>query len=139
MEKLSINYHDSYLVSISTEIENDSLELMFTDGKSHSTIRFLNVKRSLVNSFTIGNIVLGIELYSGESLNDQVVKHPSFESLFSPDRERSYFNKIVAGIREGSLVYISVSSSYGCTADIICERIEEIPPKEWDPWRNALW
>ncbi len=101
------------------------------------THRFLGVKRSQFNSFTIGNIILDIELITGGSLTDSMVYDSSFMSLLGVPKESPYFENIVNEIREEVLLYISISTSYGCYGDIICERIEELPPDEWDPWKNS--
>ncbi len=137
MKNFSINYHDSYLVSISTDIRDNIIEILFTDGINNSTLRFLGVTQSELNSFTIGNIVLDIELFSGNSLTDSVINDQSFKNLLGVPKESSYYNKVVQNIREGHLIYVCINTSYGCHGAIICEQIEEIPPDKWDPWENA--
>ncbi len=137
MSEINIDYHDSYLTSISTDIKNSTIELICTDGNNNSTLHFLGVKRSEFNAFTIGNIILDIEVISGNSMTDRVAGHPSFVNLLGVPKESPYFTKMLKGIREEMLRYISISSSYGCHGDLICECIEENPPDNWNPWENA--
>jgi hypothetical protein len=137
MSEISIDYHDSYLIGINTDIKNSAIEIICTDGKNSSALRFLGVKRSEFNSFTIGNIILDIEVISGKSMTNRVANHPSFVNLLGVPKESPYFSNILKGIRENALKYISISTSYGCYGDLICESIEEIPPDEWSPWENA--
>jgi len=137
MSKISIDYHDSYLISISTDIKDRTIEIICTDGKNNSTLRFLGVKQSEFNSFTIGNIILDIELISGKSLTDSIVDDPSFVGLLGVSKDSPYFAKIIKEIKDESLIYISISTSYGCYGDIICEKVEEYPTGKWNPWENA--
>jgi len=120
------NYHDWYLVGISTNIESDNLELKLASNKKHSLLRFRNVKRCLVNDFTIGNIVLDVTILSGNMKGiDQLIGSTSFVSLVGTEPNSLYFKNMMAEIKKGALVYVEIAPSYGCSVQIICESIEE--------------
>lgn len=120
------NYHDWYLVGISTDIQSDSLELKLVSNKEHSLLRFRNVKRCLVNNFTIGNIVLDVTILSGNMEGiDRLTGSASFISLIGTDPNSTYFKNMIDEIKNGNLVYVEIAPSYGCSVQVVCKSIEE--------------
>ena len=120
----NMNYHDWYLVGISTDIKSDSLELKLVYKEEHSSLCFRNVKRCLINDFTIGNIVLDVTILSGNMEGvDRLTGSASFINLIGTDPNSTYFKNMIDEIRKGDLVYVEIAPSYGCSVQVICKSI----------------
>lgn len=125
-EQTMKNYHDWYLTSVTTDIERYGLELRFVKDRQSSTVSFLGVRKCIVDNFTIGNIVLDVECFSGESSVESLLTDTAFKGLFYLPGEMSNFQKMIDELRQGLLTYVEIQPSYGCDVRIICEEIKEV-------------
>ena len=126
MKKFSNNYHDWYILGISTDLDKDVLELMAGSESHRSLIRFNGVKRCRIDNFTIGNIVLDIEIFTGEMFTNSLIKRTAFDKLFSLPNELQFYESIIDKIYDETLSYVEISPSYGCSATILFSDFEEI-------------
>ena len=125
---LKKDYHDWYLLGVSTDVNNNIIDLVLANDHECSTLRCFGVERCVINDFTIGNIVLDVCLLSGEEKAVQSLnRRNDFEELVGTNRNTPYFDKVLDKIRLGDLVYVELSPSYGCSARIICQSAREIP------------
>jgi hypothetical protein len=126
MKKLSRNYHDWNILRISSDVEVDILEFLVASDHLQSIIRFNGVKRCRVDNFTIGNIILDIEIFTGVMFTDSLIKRTAFDKLFSLPNESKFYEAIIDKINNESLSYVEISPSYGCFAMILFSDFEEI-------------
>ena len=125
MNNLSINYHDWYLLAVRVDLVKHGLELTLGYHEKRSSVRFVEVKQCLLNQFTLGNVVFEIYIYSGEFPIEKMFSNKMFLETIGDTKESSYFKKMVAGIENGSLLYVEIQPSIGCHGGIICKSIEE--------------
>lgn len=128
MSKIQKNYHDCYIIGLLTDLENDSLELKIKDDNGQFSIIFKGVKRCRVDNFVIGNIILDLKQFSGYSDAVKLKESDAFKSLFylsQSEKERDYFETLLGLVADEKLSYVEITPSYGCSAMIICNQIEE--------------
>ncbi len=119
------NYHDWYIVGAKTDIEKDVLELLVGFENNRSLIRFSGVKRCRIDNFMIGNIMLDLYIYSGPGCKKKLKISKAFNSLFLVSKESVFYEKCLNSIVDEKLLYVEISPSYGCSAMIVCEEVEE--------------
>ena len=120
-------YHDWNLLGLLTDINDESLDLILGNENQRVILRCTNVLRFNADSFTIGNIVLDLVTFSASSENlESIFESCSFEEFVGTSQETPYFKNIVKRIKEGTLVYLELSPSYGCMAQVLCENVEQL-------------
>ena len=126
MKKFSKSYHDCYIIGVLTDPDEDVLELMIGCESRRSLIRFNGVKRCRIDNFTIGNILLDMEIFTGEDFSSSIIDKTAFQKLFYFPNELQFYKNIVDEIHTETLSYVEISPSYGCNAMILFSDFEEV-------------
>ncbi len=123
---LKKSYHDWNLMGITSYGELKILEFSVGFKDHRSKIKFHGVKKSRIDNFLMGNIILDFSIYHGTKYKENLMKSESFESLFYMPQQKAFHKKFIKSILDEELMFIQLNSSYGCVAVIICETVEEI-------------
>lgn len=125
MKNISTNYHDWYLQGIKSFRNEKRLEITLEYEENEAILKFFQVRECVINNFHVGNIILDIYTYEGEIDFDKIASSSSFLKFIGVESASPYFEKVVSEIRNGSLLYVEINTSYGCEGTILCEKIEE--------------
>jgi len=126
MKELSHNYHDWYILGISTDVNTEMIELEVVSDRLRSIIRFKGVKRCRIDNFTIGNIILDTEIFAGRRFTDSLISKTAFDKLFTLPNEVQYYKETINKIKNEIFSYVEISPSYGCSVMILFSDFEEV-------------
>ncbi len=129
MTKLLNSYHDWCVFGVTTNMEKTILELLVGFKDHRAMINFTGVIKCRIDNFLMGNIILDFFVYHGNRYEKNLIEEKSLESLFYMPGEKPFLEKAIKSILDEELMFIELSSSYGCVALILCETVEEIEIK----------
>lgn len=119
------SFHDGLLCGLSVTETTATLSLVEVDGRRWS-VELTGVRLLKADDFRQGNIVLDLELVTGEPPPRAWLEkllpapHPGVAAAYH-DAHRSHIEELEAGIAAGALTFVVLSPSYGCELLAICE------------------
>lgn len=116
--------HDENIIGMSVK-KNEEFLILIKKEIIELSLVFVRPKHIRLDNFCLGNIIFGINIYESQ---DTTEIENDLRFVLNINKENSqnktYFDKTKEKIIDGSLLFISIDSSYGVNGFIICESIK---------------
>lgn len=114
--------HDDYCVSVRLTKTDVELSLQCDEEGTRREIILQNLKQLLMNGFRQENIVLNFRVLHDASVTDRVAE------MYEMRPDEPYICTLMADIVSGTLAFVSLDCSFGCTLWAVCEAVHVIEP-----------